>query len=250
MSNERFNDILDFSLGYDRMLAYPETVDFQTVARETALNETWRDTTSQTMWDILGACGKDINNVVCSSAIDYVQNISDINTAQIPALLNMAGMLNYETGSLLDLYQIMPVGLQVMVNLLSVDREYLFGGESPILSVPMVRKLMERMKVELMRLTDKTPNEQMALEDVFTEVKRNNHRVNAKQYREIIKSIFYEFIVDVLSARYSTTETGTLIDNLLYDELSKYMTYDSVPTTTILDRTAAPAINAPQTSPA
>ena len=195
MSNERFNDILDFSLGYDRMLAYPETVDFQTVARETALNETWRDTTSQTMWDILGACGKDINNVVCSSAIDYVQNISDINTAQIPALLNMAGMLNYETGSLLDLYQIMPVGLQVMVNLLSVDREYLFGGESPILSVPMVRKLMERMKVELMRLTDKTPNEQMALEDVFTEVKRNNHRVNAKQYREIIKSIFYEFIV-------------------------------------------------------
>ena len=236
MSNERFNDILDFSLGYDRMLAYPETVDFQTVARETALNETWRDTTSQTMWDILGACGKDINNVVCSSAIDYVQNISDINTAQIPALLNMAGMLNYETGSLLDLYQIMPVGLQVMVNLLSVDREYLFGGESPILSVPMVRKLMERMKVELMRLTDKTPNEQMALEDVFTEVKRNNHRVNAKQYREIIKSIFYEFIVDVLSARYSTTEPGTLIDNLLYDELSKYMTYDSVPTTTILDK--------------
>lgn len=234
--NSTFKDILDFSSQHNALLRYPDSTDFKSVTRGAAQNEVWRDTTSETLWDILSACGKDINNIVSNAAIDYVQNISDINTARIPALVNMGSMLKYETGSLLEIYNIMPNGLQLLLDVLSIDREYLFGGDSPILNIPLVRKLMEKMKIGLMRLVDRTYLETMALEDVFTEVKRNSHRVDEEVYYGLIKELFYELILDVLTARYSESDDTTLIDNLLYAELNSYERQDAIPRNTVLDK--------------
>lgn len=236
MSDRSFKDILDFSSGHNLLVRYPDSADFKSVVRGAAQNEVWRDTTSETLWDILSSCGKDINNIVSSSAIDYVQNLADLNTARIPALASMAGMLKYEIGSLMEIYGIFPAGLQLMLDVLSIDREYLFGGDSPILSVPLVRKLMEKMKVGLMKSVGRNYEESMALEDVFTEIKLNGHRVDEDTYRSMIKEIYYEMILDVLGATYSATDGTALVDNLLYSELDGYERLDDVPRKTILDR--------------
>ena len=236
MTEKKFNDILNYSSSYDALLRYAPEADFQTVARSAAQNETWRDTTSETLWDILGACGKDINNIASEAALDYVQNLSDINTARIPALVSMASMLKYETGSLKDLYESFPVGLQLMVDMFSVDREYLFGGDSPMLSVPMVRKLMERLKESLMQLMNRTPEEELALNDVFTEIKLNNHKVSAEQYRALIKEIFYSFILEILDAGYCETDKTKVINNLLAKQISEYGIYRVIPGDTIIDK--------------
>ena len=236
MADEAFKDILDFSSAHDSFIRYPADADFKSVVRGAAQNEVWRDTTSETLWNILSACGKDINNIVSSSAIDYIQNLADLNTARIPALVSMAAMLKYEVGSLLEIYSMFPAGLQLMLDVLSVDREYLFGGDSPILSVPLVRRLMEKMKVGLMKSLDRNYDEDMALDDVFTEIKLNNHRVSDETYYSMIKEIYYEMILDVLSATYSETDSTTLIDNLLYSELSGYERMDEVPRKTVIDR--------------
>ena len=237
MSEKPFNDILNFSAPYDALISYPKEIDFKDVMRGLVQNETWRDTTSNTLWEILGACGKDINNIVATGAIDYVQNLCDINTARIPALTSMAGMLQYDTGMLSNLYNSFPIGLRMMVDLFSVDREYLFGGNSPMLSIPMVRRMMERMKTTLMQLTGRTPSEDAALEDIFTEIKENGHRVSAEKYRALVKELFYLFILDILSARYSEkADSPMLVNNLLFKELKEYNTYRILPKDTILDR--------------
>ena len=234
--NNTFKDILDFSSRHNALLRYSDSTDFKSVTRGAAQNEVWRDTTSETLWTILSSCGKDINNIVSNAAIDYVQNLSDINTARIPALVSMGSMLKYETGSLLEIYNIMPSGLQLLLDVLSIDREYLFGGDFPILNIPLVRKMMEKMKVGLMRLVDRDYQSTMALEDVFTEVKRNSHRVDEEAYYELIKEIFYELILDVLTATYSESDDTTLIDNLLHAELKSYERQDAIPRNTILDK--------------
>ena len=237
MSEKPFNDILNFSAPYDALISYPKEIDFKDVMRGLVQNETWRDTTSNSLWEILGACGKDINNIVATGAIDYVQNLCDINTARIPALTSMAGMLQYDTGMLSNLYNSFPIGLRMMVDLFSVDREYLFGGNSPMLSIPMVRRMMERMKTTLMQLTGRTPSEDAALEDIFTEIKENGHRVSAEKYRALVKELFYLFILDILSARYSEkADSPMLVNNLLFKELKEYNTYRILPKDTILDR--------------
>lgn len=236
MADEAFKDILDFSSEHASLIRYPDVADFKSIVKGAAQNEVWRDTTSETLWNILSACGKDINNIVSSSAIDYIQNLADLNTARIPALVSMATMLKYEVGSLLEIYSMFPAGLQLMLDVLSVDREYLFGGDSPILSVPLVRRLMEKMKVGLMKSLDRNYDETIALEDVFTEVKLNSHRVSDETYYALIKEIYYEMILDVLGATYSTTDSTTLIDNLLHSELSSYERMDEVPRKTVLDR--------------
>ena len=236
MADEAFKDILDFSSEHASLIRYPDVADFKSIVKGAAQNEVWRDTTSETLWNILSACGKDINNIVSSSAIDYIQNLADLNTARIPALVSMATMLKYEVGSLLEIYSMFPAGLQLMLDVLSVDREYLFGGDSPILSVPLVRRLMEKMKVGLMKSLDRNYDETIALDDVFTEIKLNSHRVNDETYYALIKEIYYEMILDVLGATYSATDSTTLIDNLLHSELSSYERMDEVPRKTVLDR--------------
>ena len=236
MEVKAFKDILDFSSEHASLIRYPDVADFKSIVKGAAQNEVWRDTTSETLWNILSACGKDINNIVSSSAIDYIQNLADLNTARIPALVSMATMLKYEVGSLLEIYSMFPAGLQLMLDVLSVDREYLFGGDSPILSVPLVRRLMEKMKVGLMKSLDRNYDETIALDDVFTEIKLNSHRVSDETYYALIKEIYYEMILDVLGATYSATDSTTLIDNLLHSELSSYERMDEVPRKTVLDR--------------
>ena len=233
----KFVDILDSTTFQSELVQYSTTYNFKDIVRGAVQNETWRDTSSDTLWNIFDACGKDINNIVADGAINYVRNISDINTCRIPALASMGHMLSRDLGGLLELYKMFPTKLQLLVDIFSIDREYLFSGDNQILSISLIRELMQRMKDSLLAIlpNKRTAYETIAIEDIFTEFSKNSHALDDKTYRKFIGSIFKRFIADVLSATYSPSDDTKIVDNLLYSELNKYKEFNIIPSSTIID---------------
>ena len=196
-------------------------------------------------WTILDACGKDINNIVSDGAINYVRNISDINTCRIPALCSMGKMLSNNFEVLRDIYSQMPKKLQLLVDIFSIDREYLFGGnKNQIISLPLIRELMQTMRDAIIKILPEKRSvqekislnsEEYSSEGLFEEFAKNSHAIDEEVYKKFVKGVFKRFIVDVLTATYSETDGTTIVDNLLHKELKNFSKYSVLPEETHVD---------------
>ena len=91
-------------------------------------NEEWKDKSQEPVWDLLSKISDDIGAVLTDDIVNYTRNIVDINTCKVPALISQAKMLSYRLDHIKNTYEFLPNRIQCLVDIFSINQEYLFGN--------------------------------------------------------------------------------------------------------------------------
>ena len=70
----------------------------------------------------------DIGAVLTEDIVNYTRNVVDINTCKVPMLIEHAKMLSYGLDHLKNSYAFFPKRIQCLVDIFSINPEYLLGN--------------------------------------------------------------------------------------------------------------------------
>lgn len=70
----------------------------------------------------------DIGAVLTDDIVNYTRNVVDINTCKVPELIEHARMISYDLDHLKNSYGFFPLQIQCLVDIFSVNPEYLIGN--------------------------------------------------------------------------------------------------------------------------
>ena len=77
---------------------------------------------------MLSRISDDIGAVLTDDIVNYTRNVVDINTCKVPQLIEQSWMLSYRLDHLKNSYGFLPKRIQVLVDLFSINPEYLIGN--------------------------------------------------------------------------------------------------------------------------
>ena len=80
------------------------------------------------LYEALSAVGHDIGSVLYDNVLNYIDNISNVDTCKVTALRSMLKMFGFDY-SLFDDIQVLPLEIRNLVDLLSINRNYLIENE-------------------------------------------------------------------------------------------------------------------------
>ena len=70
-----------------------------------------------------------IGAVLADGIVNYTRNVVDVNTCKVPQLIEHAKMLSYGLDSVKNSYGFFPRHIQLLVDIFSVNPEYLVGND-------------------------------------------------------------------------------------------------------------------------
>ena len=86
------------------------------------------DDTKSYLWEALSAIGDDLGDAVYGNVLNYVDKVSNVETCKIQALDSMMREIGFEYG-VFDAVKRFPYGIVDMMDVFSIDRKYVVGGE-------------------------------------------------------------------------------------------------------------------------
>ena len=99
------------------------------------------------MWDLLSNIADDIGAVLTDDIVNYTRNVVDINTCKVPQLIEHAKMLSYGLEHLKKSYDFLPAGIRCLIDIFSVNQEYLIGNhQNHILSDEVIKEILLYIK--------------------------------------------------------------------------------------------------------
>ena len=106
-------------------------------------NEEWKDKSQEQIWGLLSKISDDIGAVLTDDIVNYTRNIVDINTCKVPVMIEHAKMLSYGLDNIKNSYDFFPKHIQLLVDLFSINPEYLIGSrQNPILSDQVIKGIL------------------------------------------------------------------------------------------------------------
>ena len=92
---------------------------------------------------MLSRISDDIGAVLTDDIVNYTRNVVDINTCKVPQLIEQAWMLSYRLDHLKNSYAFLPRRIQCLVDLFSINPEYLIGNsKNHILSDDVIKEIL------------------------------------------------------------------------------------------------------------
>lgn len=80
------------------------------------------------VWEALSAIGDDLGKVVYSNVLNYIDNVSNVETCRIQALDSMMKEIGIEYG-VFDIVGRFPHGIVSLMDIFSIDMKYVVGGD-------------------------------------------------------------------------------------------------------------------------
>ena len=110
-------------------------------------NEEWKDKSQQSVWDVFSKVADDIGAVLTDDIVNYTRNVVDINTCKVPELISHARMLSYSLNHIYNSYQFFPARIRCLVDIFSINPEYLLGNkQNHILSDEVIKEILIYIK--------------------------------------------------------------------------------------------------------
>ena len=167
---------------------------------------------------MLSKISDDIGALLTDDIVNYTRNVVDVNTCKVPQLIEQAKMLCYNLDHLKNSYAFFPKRIQVLVDLFSVNPEYLVGnGKNHVLSDEVIKEILVFMRDNV---ADRTPFVDGAVMDRLLDDPHS--LLDAAVYRKFVATLFYTSLVEALSAPYSDKpDSGSPVPiafNLLWNE--------------------------------
>ena len=178
-------------------------------------NEEWKDKSQEPIWELLSKISDDIGAVLTDNIVNYTRNVVDINTCKVPQLIEQAKMLSYGLDNIRNSYDFFPNQIKVLVDLFSVNPEFLVGnGKNHILSDEVIKEILVYIRENS---ADRSP---FTNEDVIDKLLLDPHSlIDGRIYRNFVQSLFYKVLVDALSQTYSSDGNGDyIVFNVLWKE--------------------------------
>ena len=120
---------------YRNYFSFANKFQFTSLLRNYIQNEEWKDKSQDTIWNVLSKISDDIGAVLTDDIVNYTRNVVDVNTCKIPQLVEHSKMLSYGLEHVKNSYQFFPLRIRCLVDLFSINSEYLVGnGQNHILS--------------------------------------------------------------------------------------------------------------------
>lgn len=95
------------------------------------------------MWEVLSKISDDIGAVLTDDIVNYTRNVVDVNTCKVPELIEHAQMLSYRLDHLRNSYEFFPKRIQCLVDIFSVNPEYLLGNhQNHVLSDTVIKEIL------------------------------------------------------------------------------------------------------------
>lgn len=177
-------------------------------------NEEWKDKSQESVWSILSKISDDIGAVLTDDIVNYTRNVVDINTCKVPQFIEQGKMLSYGLDHIRNSYDFLPKRIQCLVDIFSVNPEYLIGNhKNHILSDKVIKEILVYIK--------DNGSAKMAFtnEDVVDRLIDDPHGLtNVQTYKNFVLALFYTSIVEALSAPYSNENQQPIAFNLFWKE--------------------------------
>ena len=195
---------------YKRYFSFARKFEFTDVLKNYVQNEQWKDTSQEQIWGMLSKISDEIGAVLADDIMNYTRNVVDINTCKVPEMIEHAAMLSYRLDHMKNSYAFFPKRIQILVDLFSINPEYLLGNhKNHILSDDVIKEILIYIRDNT---DDRTP---FTNEDVIDRLLDDPHDLtNAKVYREFVEALFAQSLTDALSApyhRHSDSDKGDTV---------------------------------------
>lgn len=156
----------------------------------------------------------DIGAVLTDDIVNYTRNVVDINTCKVPQFIEQGKMLCYRLDHLKNSYDFLPRRIQCLVDIFSVNPEFLVGNhKNHILSDSVIKEILVYIK------DNGAAKVAFTNEDVVDRLIEDPHGLtDAQTYRNFVHALFYTSIVEALSASYSDENKQPIAFNLLWKE--------------------------------
>lgn len=163
---------------------------------------------------MLSKISDDIGAVLTDDIVNYTRNVVDINTCKVPQFIEQGKMLCYGLDHLKNSYDFLPRRIQCLVDIFSVNPEFLIGNhKNHILSDTVIKEILVYIK------DNGSAKVAFTNEDVVDRLIEDPHGLtDAQTYRNFVLALFYTSIVDALSAPYSNENKQPIVFNLLWKE--------------------------------
>ena len=156
----------------------------------------------------------DIGAVLTDDIVNYTRNVVDVNTCKIPQLIEHSKMLSYGLEHIKNSYQFFPLRIRCLVDLFSINSEYLVGnGQNHILSDKVIKEM-------LIYIRDNCDDrDSLIYGDMVDRLIDDPHGLtDDRTYRKFVKELFRLSIKEALTSRYSDQDTQPIVFNLLWKE--------------------------------
>ena len=139
------------------------------------------------MWKLLSNVSDDIGAVLTDDIVNYTRNVVDINTCKVPQLIEHAKMLSYGLDSIKNVYGFFPKRICCLVDIFSINPEYLLGNDkNHILSDEVVKEILIYIRDNCRNRTPFTN------EDVIDRLLDDPHGLtDADTYGNFVHALFY-----------------------------------------------------------
>lgn len=164
---------------------------------------------------MLSKVSDQIGSVLADGVVNYVRNVVDVNTCRIPQLVEQARMLSYNLDSLSDLYSNLPGRMQLLVDLFSINQEWLIGnGKNHILSDQTIREILGYLR-EHGGLTGLGSG----LSTVDALMQDPHGLLDDRVYWNFVQRLFHQTVVDALTTGYSEESAEPVAFNVFHQEM-------------------------------
>ena len=163
---------------------------------------------------MLSKISDDIGAVLTDDIVNYTRNVVDINTCKVPQFIEQGKMLCYGLDHLKNSYDFLPRRIQCLVDIFSVNPEFLVGNhKNHILSDSVIKEILVYIK------DNGAAKAAFTNEDVVDRLIEDPHGLtDAQTYKNFVLALFYTSIVEALSAPYSNENKQPIAFNLLWKE--------------------------------
>lgn len=152
------------------------------------------------MWELLSKISDDIGAVLTDDIVNYTRNVVDINTCKVPELIEHGRSISYGLDHLKNAYDFFPLRIQCLIDIFSINPEYLIGNaKNHILSDEVIKEILSYVRDHS---GDRTP---FTNSDVIDRLIDDPHGLmDETTYRNFIVELFFTTIVQALKAKYSS----------------------------------------------
>lgn len=164
---------------------------------------------------MLSKISDDIGAILTNDIVNYTRNVVDVNTCKVQMLVEHARSLSYNLDNIRYSYEFFPRHIQCLIDIFSINPEYLFGNEkNHILSDKVIKEILIYIRENGSYKT------QFINQDVIDRLIDDPHGLLERDaYRNFIQILFYNCIVDALTMTYSDEDSQPIIFNLLWEEI-------------------------------
>ena len=135
-------------------------------------------------------------------------------------MIEHSAMLQYPLEGVKNSYAFLPKGIQVLIDLFSINPEYLIGnGKNHILSDEVIKEILVYIRENI---EDKSAY--LNGNPIDKLIADPHALLDAEAYRDFVQHLIYVSIVDALSRNYSDEDGQPIVFNLLWKERQQQMT--------------------------